>query len=333
MRNIILTIGIPVFDSEIFLKQTIDSILEQINPVNANSIEILFSDNNSTDSTIPIIKKYQKKFPNLISLFVNEINFGSNINFDLVITRGKGKYVWLLGCGEIVKESSIDHLLYLLKEDTFDNVILNFDIYSEKTKKHENSGEMSKSNCIFYNKEDVILTKGFAISHGLSISSNIVLKESWMKVQKMPIFAKNWMHVERILDIMAQSNYLKTLYVHKPCFTLYREKNGWWTQKNNTCNWYMQLVEITSVLTTKGYSTYLQDQMIKKHYRNIFNSIAFWKQENSKLPLFTMILLFKNKISFWLVLLPLLLVPSKIFPQKLMIFTKTILIKLKRNNR
>ena len=56
MRNIILTIGIPVFDSEIFLKQTIDSILEQINPVNANSIEILFSDNNSTDSTIPIIK-------------------------------------------------------------------------------------------------------------------------------------------------------------------------------------------------------------------------------------------------------------------------------------
>jgi len=53
-------------------------------------------------------------------------------NIDLLVERASGEYVWLLGCGEIIKKGSINLVLEEILRDTYDNILLSFDIYSEE---------------------------------------------------------------------------------------------------------------------------------------------------------------------------------------------------------
>ena len=52
-----VSIGIPVFNGELFLKKRLDSICSQT----FTNFEIIISDNASTDSTSTICQEYEKK--------------------------------------------------------------------------------------------------------------------------------------------------------------------------------------------------------------------------------------------------------------------------------
>ena len=57
MKKNIITIIIPVYNSEKYLEKTIKSILEQT----YNNYELILIDNGSTDNSAEICKKYQEK--------------------------------------------------------------------------------------------------------------------------------------------------------------------------------------------------------------------------------------------------------------------------------
>ena len=52
-----VTIGLPVYNGELSLSQSIDSVLKQ----SFTDFELIISDNASTDSTIKICEKYLNK--------------------------------------------------------------------------------------------------------------------------------------------------------------------------------------------------------------------------------------------------------------------------------
>ena len=54
-----VTIGIPVYNVEKYIRQTMNSVLAQT----FNSIEFLICDDCGTDSSIDIIKEYQRSHP------------------------------------------------------------------------------------------------------------------------------------------------------------------------------------------------------------------------------------------------------------------------------
>lgn len=57
MKFPLITITICTFNGELYLADTIESVLKQSYP----NIEIIIVDDGSTDSTLSIIKKYQKR--------------------------------------------------------------------------------------------------------------------------------------------------------------------------------------------------------------------------------------------------------------------------------
>ena len=63
----VLTIAIPIYNGERTIKNMLDILMPQCN----EKIEVLVSDNCSTDSTPNIIKEYQNKWGN-ISYWCNE---------------------------------------------------------------------------------------------------------------------------------------------------------------------------------------------------------------------------------------------------------------------
>ena len=62
-NKILLSICIPTYNREKCLQQCLDSIVNQ-KAFNAN-IEIVISDNASSDNTDELVKKYQEKYTNI----------------------------------------------------------------------------------------------------------------------------------------------------------------------------------------------------------------------------------------------------------------------------
>ena len=53
-----VTIGIPSYNSSKYIRQSLDSIVNQT----YNNIEVIISDNSSSDNTVDILKEYEKKY-------------------------------------------------------------------------------------------------------------------------------------------------------------------------------------------------------------------------------------------------------------------------------
>ena len=75
------SVALCTYNGEKFLKQQIDSILEQTKQVD----EIVVCDDGSKDSTLQILEDYRNRYPNLFRIYSNENNLGSIKNFEKAI--------------------------------------------------------------------------------------------------------------------------------------------------------------------------------------------------------------------------------------------------------
>lgn len=83
----------PVYNSETTIYKAIETIVNQT----YKNIEIIISDNNSTDLTIGICKDFAD-MDNRIKLVQQELNIGPTRNFQYVLDESKGKYfMWAAG--------------------------------------------------------------------------------------------------------------------------------------------------------------------------------------------------------------------------------------------
>jgi glycosyltransferase involved in cell wall biosynthesis len=87
--EILLTIGIPTFNGDCSISETLDSIVSQ----DCTDIEVLVMDNASTDNTLKIVKQYEEKY-NFIRHIKNETNVGYDKNYNLTIFNANGRFVW-----------------------------------------------------------------------------------------------------------------------------------------------------------------------------------------------------------------------------------------------
>jgi len=89
----LVSIGVPLYNEEKFLRIALDSLLAQT----YNNIEIIICDNASTDKTKSITIDYVEKNKN-IQLYQETENQGALNNFIKVLTLSKGKYfMWASG--------------------------------------------------------------------------------------------------------------------------------------------------------------------------------------------------------------------------------------------
>ena len=77
----------PVYNGELFIKKSIESILVQT----FTDFELIISDNSSTDSTQEICQNFLKK-DNRIRIFKQKENIGVHRNFNFLLSQAKGKY-------------------------------------------------------------------------------------------------------------------------------------------------------------------------------------------------------------------------------------------------
>ena len=110
MNNPNISVCIPVFNGVNFIKESIDSVLNQT----IKNFELIIVDNCSADSTIEIVEAYNDP---RIKLFRNEKNLGLFGNWNKCIEVSNGVYIVILPHDDLIESTMIEKLSTKLSEN------------------------------------------------------------------------------------------------------------------------------------------------------------------------------------------------------------------------
>lgn len=123
MKQPLLSITIPTWNRAEILEKALSQLLPQL--INyTKEIELIVSDNCSTDKTNSVIESQKEKFKQINFIhFKQSSNTGYYGNFRKCKELANGKYFWLLSDNEFINDGLIEFLIGTLKEATTINSI------------------------------------------------------------------------------------------------------------------------------------------------------------------------------------------------------------------
>lgn len=108
-----VTIGIPVYNVEPYITQSLESALAQTYP----SIEFLLVDDASGDLSADIVRSFQMSHPRGadIRLLSNPNNLGVSATRNRIIEEARGEYLYFMDADDIITENAISLLIHQLQ--------------------------------------------------------------------------------------------------------------------------------------------------------------------------------------------------------------------------
>ncbi len=108
----LISFCIPTYNRASYLSETLESIISQSDDL----VEIVISDNASTDNTEEVVKTAKLKYPNITYHRWAE-NMGADLNYLKTIELASGDYCWFLGSDDIIKHGAVDRIKKEIKEN------------------------------------------------------------------------------------------------------------------------------------------------------------------------------------------------------------------------
>jgi glycosyltransferase, family 2 len=134
----ILSICIPTYNRAKILDRALENIERELRTIDTNEIEFIISNNCSTDNTESVIQKYiERGVP--IKYICNERNIGADDNIVQCFKKGKGKYIWVLGDDDFLKEGALKTIINNIQEKDYGLIHL-----EAKSKKNRISTEYTE---------------------------------------------------------------------------------------------------------------------------------------------------------------------------------------------
>lgn len=305
---IILTIGIPVYNGETTIQGTLDSVIKQMIP----GIEIVISDNNSTDKTAEIIRHNYPVDSN-IKYFKNETNIGADRNIDLVVKRSSGRYVWLLGDDDEISPGGIKKIMnIILNNSELAAIFVNYGLYDRVTNACLQAKTLKlKDDILLFNADEFLNIAGIYPNF---MSSIVVSRSLWGGVDSKKYEGTHWLQYGMLMRILEGQ---KSFCTAEP-YVMNKgvEKNGPNEANKNgaSIQVLVNLVEIVESLPNKFYSSKSIEKTKYQAYKFLARKIFSAKRYGLAVTPSLLKLLIKTfgaYPAFWVRELPLLLLPSK----------------------
>ncbi len=114
MAEYLVTIGMPVYNVERYIRRSLESALAQTFP----SIEFLICDDCGTDSSIDIVKELQQQHPRGkdIRIVRQERNMGIGAGRNRMMDEAKGRYFYSMDADDIIVPETIELLYRAINE-------------------------------------------------------------------------------------------------------------------------------------------------------------------------------------------------------------------------
>ena len=258
-----VSIGLPVYNGELFLKKALDSLLNQT----YSNFELIISDNNSTDSTQKICQEYAKNDKRICYIH-QEKNIGAFSNFSFVLTKAKAKYFMWAAVDDYWDNDFLQKNLDILQMDP--NIVCSiskintYDFTDEELDKYD----IKTVNYPKFLKNFVKTRRKKLISSSFPISGSYT--------QKIRLFLKNPGASSRFYGLY-RTNQIKECYIKKQfigvefAISLNLLKHG---------NFY-EVDEVLFHRFSSGWSTYGIINMAKTVHGNIIGILFPYSLFNS----------------------------------------------------
>ena len=227
----ILSIAIPVYNCEDSIGKNLEEILIQIK--DKREIEIIISDNASTDNSLKIVKNYAR-MDDRIRVLESDTNEGMDRNVFKAVQAAKGMYVHIMSADDFYIKGSINRILEIItKHPELDIVILSnnyINVFNNKI--IMNSG-----------KEDVFCYSGGELLEKEELKalclSNIVVKNT--NVENIESWSDGigllWPHLYIMSQVIKSDSKAYIFSYKAPLITIQFGNQGW-VKKDAICTYY-----------------------------------------------------------------------------------------------
>lgn len=166
-----VSVIIPVYNVEDYLRETIDSIINQT----MKDFEVIFIDDGSTDSSVNIIKEYIEKNENM-KLICQE-NMGPSVARNKGIELAEGEYIAFMDSDDKLPKDSLELRYNLAKENEAEVIICGTYKFDEEKKWPMIKHFLEEGEKDIIKDEDLLWTLG---------PCNKLFKSSFIKENKFP---------------------------------------------------------------------------------------------------------------------------------------------------
>lgn len=108
-----VTVIVPVYNVEAYLARCLDSIVDQ----SCEDYEIICIDDCSPDNSGEILKEYESRYPQKLTVLVNEQNMGLGRTRERGIRHAKGDYILFVDSDDYVRKDYVE--TYLQEMETY----------------------------------------------------------------------------------------------------------------------------------------------------------------------------------------------------------------------
>ena len=126
-----ISVIIPVYNAEKYIERCLDSILTSLGKIKG---EIIVVDNNSSDNSLMVLKRYAKEYPKIITVLEHKTS-GASAARNFGATKAKGEYIWFIDADDAIAKDAIPDVLREAKVRKADFVMPGTDKYLENGEK------------------------------------------------------------------------------------------------------------------------------------------------------------------------------------------------------
>ena len=245
-----VSVIIPVYNTEDYLKECIESLVNQT----LREIEILIVNDGSTDSSLEIMKEFKNKYPNIIKIF-DKVNGGQASARNYALPFAQGEYLGFVDSDDWVDSTMYEEMYEKAEKEDADIVICDMvDHFPDRTvcypsSRFENKFKVTPSACNKLFKRSLVKEDVFPV--GLWYEDFEFTTMQLMKTDCISVIHKGLYHCHcREVSTMYNNNSEKNqdILVVLEHLVEYVEKNGWYEKYKNVLEYlYIDHVLIPSI--------------------------------------------------------------------------------------
>lgn len=117
MKSINLSVIVPVYNTENYLEECLDSIFE----TKIEDMEVIIIDDGSSDDSFSVIQNFQKRYNNIV--FLQQQNSGQGAARNRAINVSNGKYIYFMDSDDVIDSMKFKKIFeYMLNDNDLDAV-------------------------------------------------------------------------------------------------------------------------------------------------------------------------------------------------------------------
>jgi len=167
----LLTIAIPTYNRSKHLAACLEQIVKQL-PGHEDDIDIIISDNCSTDDTSAVITQYSAK-TKVIRSIRNDSNIGADNNFIQCFEQSDSTFFMLLGDDDVLLDDGLNYLMEIIHKEKCSSIFLRAAVFFNDYKTEILQTDTSKTYTVYEDPQDFIKRVNIDATF---ISSNIINK-------------------------------------------------------------------------------------------------------------------------------------------------------------